>query len=147
MREETADCIRPWDERDAALIAAAMRWARSKPPAAARNTLAVCGRARRGDDEVALDSDEAFFVVVPAAERLILEANLATPSECEAKLAPLCSLWSRRQAMSPCLRSRFERVVHRGVEKRGLRRQWERALAVARLRGDLSSAAYDKNGE
>lgn len=147
MREETADCIRPWDERDSALVAAAERWARGKPPAAARNTLAVCDRARRGDDEIALDSDEAFFVVVPAAERLILEAAFANPSEREARLILLCSLWSRRQAMSPRLRPRFESVVARGIEKRGLGRQWERALAVSRYRGGVTGEAHRKNGE
>lgn len=133
MREETADCIRPWDERGCALISAAERWARSKPPEAARNTLAVCGRARRSDDEIALDSDEAFFVVVPAAERLLLEAAFANPAVRETRLILLCSLWSRRQAMSPRLRSRLESVVARGVEKRGLGQQWEGVLAVETL--------------
>lgn len=147
MREETADCIRPWREGDAQIISAAMRWARSKPPSAARNTLAVCERARRGDDEIALDSDEAFFVVVPAAERLVLEAAFAAPAECAARLCLLCSLWSRRQAMSPRLRPRFESVVSRGVEKRGLRRQWERAVAAGRLSEGMDGGTHEKNGE
>lgn len=132
MREETDDCIRPWNEGDAALISAALRWVNSKRPSASRNTRAVCERAVRRDDEIPLRSPEAYYVVIPAAERLILEAGVpeASSAERREKLSAVARLYARRGSMSPQVAARLESAVGHGIAKRGLIPQWNRVLAA-----------------
>lgn len=149
MKETDGDCIRPWDEADAELISAALRWARSKAPSSARNTLAVCERAVRRDDEIPLGAPEAYYVVVPAAERLIMEAAdpLARQEERRGRLSLVAGMYVRREGMDSRLAARLENVVAHGVEKRGLRRQWERFLAAAQARRAAAGWPLDENGE
>lgn len=131
MREETRDCLRPWDENDSQILSAAMRWGLRRRNAVGLTTRRVVHRARRDDEEIAFDAPEAGYVVTQALEQLMFEANYSDRPAATAKLGQAAGLYLECPSMPPALSVRTERVATRAVRKYGMAAQWHRALAVA----------------